>query len=35
MKEVRSELSGKYTVQVSNDHGSAKSSATLSVQCNF
>lgn len=33
MKEVRSELSGKYTVQVTNDLGSVKSSAVLSVQC--
>lgn len=33
IKEVRSELSGKYTVQISNELGSVKSSAILSVQC--
>ena len=35
LKEVKSELSGKYTAQVTNALGQAKSSALLSVQCNF
>jgi hypothetical protein len=34
LKEVKSELSGKYTAQVINALGTAKSSAVLSVQCN-
>ena len=34
LKEVKSELSGKYTAQVINALGAAKSSAVLSVQCN-
>jgi hypothetical protein len=34
LKEVKSELSGKYTAQVTNTLGTAKSSAVLSVQCN-
>ena len=33
VKEVRSDLSGKYTVQVSNALGSVKSSGLLSVMC--
>lgn len=33
VKEVKSELSGKFTAQVSNALGTAKSSAILSVQC--
>lgn len=32
LKEIRSDLSGKYTVQLSNELGSVKSSAVLSVQ---
>lgn len=33
LKEVRSDLSGKYSVQLSNELGTVKSSAVLSVQC--
>ena len=33
LKEIRSDLSGKYSVQLSNELGSVKSSAVLSVQC--
>lgn len=33
LKEVRSELSGKYSVQLTNELGTVKSSAVLSVQC--
>lgn len=35
LKEVKSELSGKYTAQVINALGTAKTSAVLSVQCNY
>lgn len=33
LKEVQAELSGKYTVQISNDLGTVKSSGALSVKC--
>jgi len=35
VKEVTTESSGKYTVQLSNPLGQVKSSAVLSVQCQF
>ena len=33
LKEVTSELSGKYSIQLTNELGTVKSSAVLSVQC--
>ena len=35
IKEVSSELSGKYTVKIANDLGTVQSSAILSVMCKF
>lgn len=35
IEEIRAELSGKYTIQISNDLGTVKSSAALAVQCKF
>ena len=35
VKEVTTESSGKYTVQLSNELGTVKSSGVLSVQCQF
>lgn len=33
IKEVTSELSGKYTCKVTNEHGETETSAKLTVNC--